>query len=62
MTLRINPSNKRKLVANAVSKLLVENRQKHITIEGEERDFNGVAGNIDLSSTDPKRQQVFYHK
>ena len=42
MTLRINPSNKRKIVANAVSKLLDENRQKkHITIEGEERDFNG---------------------
>ena len=42
MTLRINPSNKRKIVANAVSKLLDENRQKkHLTIEGEERDFNG---------------------
>ena len=42
MTLRINHSNKRKIVANAVSKLLDENRQKkHITIEGEERDFNG---------------------
>lgn len=41
-TMRINPSNKRKQVVNAVSKLLDENRQKHITIEGEERDFNGV--------------------
>ena len=50
MTLRINPSNKRKLVADAVSKLLDENRrQKHITIEGEERDFNG-AGSESSSS------------
>ena len=47
MTVRINNSNKRKLVADAVSKLLDENRQKHITIEGEERDFLGASDSSD---------------